>query len=248
MVKEENQVRDAVLRNAAETLDYNFRRSQEQIQYLLLERDILTAPDDPMDLDLPEPHLPDFIYQIQNAISKGQLTILPPVEEKEVRPRADSALTEEQFPVQIRPPPPVQQYQEPIPRNPEDLTPAGLEPGGSSTPLPPPRQEFSKFFGIGLGGGYAPWQSNTPTPRQLAEGRGKEREFPFPPMGLPPPPEDRRRARSEPTPEPGEEREEGQAGGGAAGAAGGGGGGGAVGGGGRIAGGGGGDPGGSDDS
>ena len=104
MVKEEGQVRDAILRNAIETLDYNFRRSQEQIQHLLLERDILTAPDDPMDLDLPEPHLPDFIYQIQNAISKGQLTILPPVEEKGVRPRAESALTEEQFPVQICPP------------------------------------------------------------------------------------------------------------------------------------------------
>ncbi len=37
MVKEEGQVRDAILRNAIETLDYNFRRSQEQIQHLLLE-------------------------------------------------------------------------------------------------------------------------------------------------------------------------------------------------------------------
>jgi len=247
MVKEEGQVQDAILRNAIETLDYNFRRSQEQVQNLLLERDTLTAPEDPMDLDLPEPHLPDFIYQIQDAISKGQLTILPPVEEKGVRPRADSALTEEQFPVQIRPPPPVQQQQESAFRNPEDLTPVGLEPGGSSTPLPPPhRREYGRTFGLGLGG-YDPWQPDSPTPRQQAGGSGIGRGFPFPVMRPPPPPEEERRARSEPTPGPREDEEEGQEGGAGAGGGGATGGGGA-GGEGRVAGGGGGDPEGSDDS
>jgi hypothetical protein len=164
MLQDQKTAETAILKNAVHNLDFNLSKAQLQIQHLLLERDQLLAPEDPMDLDLPEPQLPDYIYFIQDAIAKGQLVLVPPVQEKKPRSRADSVFTEELFPLPIRPPPPQQQQQTPAPRQ-ESLIP-GWSPrgiaGSSSTPLPPGTTPYSKPL-FALGGGYM--GTETPTPR-----------------------------------------------------------------------------------
>jgi hypothetical protein len=150
MIKDQVHVENVVLKDAVRTMEFNMGQMQKEIHQLLLARDDLTAPEDAMDLDLPEPSLPDYVYFIQDAISKGQLVIQAP-EPAIGRPRAQSAFTEEQFPLPIRPPP----VQTPTPINP-GWQPRGLE-IGSSTPLPPLGRGlttglFGGSYGTPLGG------------------------------------------------------------------------------------------------
>jgi hypothetical protein len=116
MVQNRARVENVILDNAVHNLDFNLSKMQAQIQHLLVERDQLLQPTDPMNLDLLEPQLPDYIYYIQEAIAKGQIVIVPPVQDKKARVRADSAFTEELFPLPIRAPPPPQQVQNTKPR------------------------------------------------------------------------------------------------------------------------------------
>jgi uncharacterized membrane protein YgcG len=241
MVQNQARVENVILENAVHNLDFNLSKMQAQIQHLLLERDQLLQPTDPMDLDLPEPQLPDYIYYIQEAIAKGQIVIVPPVQDKKPRVRADSAFTEELFPLPIRPPPPPQQQQitEP-PADPVTLgwSPRGIQVAGpSSTPLPP-RRALQPLFTSG--GGYL----GTDTPTGIGGGLfGTHIQRPPPP---PPPPVQEPLAPPPPPPPPpgGDDNRgrqpEGDGGNGDQGGGGGGRGGG------RVAGGGGGDPGSSD--
>jgi hypothetical protein len=111
MVQKQARVEKVILGYVVHNLDFNLSKKETQIQHCLLEQDQLLQPTDPMDLDLPDTELPEYMYYIQDTIAKGQIVIVPPVQDKTPGVRADSAFTEELFPLPIRPPPPSQQQQ-----------------------------------------------------------------------------------------------------------------------------------------